>query len=83
MININNILSVWTIRYDIFSIPNIDNLSLCNIDKNTFVYMTDNKMYILVIDKIILVYITYGHFSIHNVDKEVVYMVYIQIFHMK
>ena len=40
LININDILSVWTINYDISSIPNIENLSLCNIDKDTFVYMT-------------------------------------------
>ena len=28
----NYILSVWNINYDILSIPDIDNLSLCNID---------------------------------------------------
>ena len=32
MINVNNILSVCTINCDISSIPDIDNLSLCNID---------------------------------------------------
>ena len=40
LININNILSVWTINYDISSIYGKDNFSLCNIDKDTFVYMT-------------------------------------------
>ena len=40
MIYINNILSVWTINYDILSIPDIEKLSLCNIDKDTLVYMT-------------------------------------------
>ena len=36
MINIKDILSVWTINYDILSIPVIDNLSICNIDKYNF-----------------------------------------------
>ena len=33
LIDINNILSVWAINYDILSIPDKDILSLCNIDK--------------------------------------------------
>ena len=40
MININYVLSVWTIKYDILSIPDIENVSLCNIDKDTLVYIT-------------------------------------------
>ena len=36
LINIKDILSVWTINYDILSIPVIENLSICNIDKDTF-----------------------------------------------
>ena len=40
IIDINNILSVWTIKYDILSIHDIDNLYLFNIDRDTFVNMT-------------------------------------------
>ena len=36
MIHVYDILSVWTINYDIFSIPDIDNFYLCNIGKDTF-----------------------------------------------
>ena len=43
LININYILSVWTINYDISFISNIENLSLCNIEKYTFVYMAYRK----------------------------------------
>ena len=62
MININYILSVWTIKYDIFSIPDIENLSLCNIDNDTYVYSTYRTIYISVIVESIFVYIIYGHF---------------------
>ena len=40
LININDILSIWTIKYDIFSIPDIENLCLCNINKYNFIHMT-------------------------------------------
>ena len=36
LIIINDVLSILTIEYDILSMPDIDNLSLCNIDKDTF-----------------------------------------------
>ena len=39
LININNILYVWTIHYDIFSASCIDKMSILNIDKDTVVYM--------------------------------------------
>ena len=35
------------------------------------------------IDKIIIVYIAYGHFSLPHVDRKVVYIVYRQIFHIQ
>ena len=37
LININNTLSVWAINYDILSIPDMDNLSPCNIHEDTLV----------------------------------------------
>ena len=43
LINNNDILYVWTIHYDMLSIPDIDNFSLCNIGKDTFFYMTYGK----------------------------------------
>ena len=43
LININKILSVWTIDPGIFSILDIDNLSLYNIEKDTVVYMMYRK----------------------------------------
>ena len=47
LIDINNILSIWTINYYILYIPDIDELSICNIYKGTFVYMTYGKISIL------------------------------------
>ena len=37
--NINDILSVWTIHYDILSTSCIDKIYMWNIDKDNFVYM--------------------------------------------
>ena len=45
LININNIFSVWTMNYDILYIPDIDNLSLCNKAKGTFVYMKYRQIF--------------------------------------
>ena len=63
--NINDILSVWTINYDILSIPDIDNLSLYNLERNDLVYMAYRHEDIL---------------SIQNVKKSF-YLLYRQIFH--
>ena len=63
LINIDNILSVWTIKYDILSLPVIDNLSLCNIDKDTLSTWCIDKMSISGIDESIFVYVAYGHFA--------------------
>ena len=42
LININNILSVWNKKFDIFKYL-IWTFSLCNIGKDTFVYRTYGK----------------------------------------
>ena len=65
--NINDILSVWTINYDILSIPDIDNLSLYNLERNDLVYMAYRHEVIL---------------SIQNVKKSF-YLLYRQIVHMQ
>ena len=67
MININNILFVWNINYDILSIPDIDNLSLYNLERNDLVYMAYRHEDIL---------------SIQNVKKSF-YLLYRQILHMQ
>ena len=43
MIDINGVLYVWTIHYDIFSTSRIDKISICNIYKDDFVYMWYRK----------------------------------------
>ena len=69
LININNILYVWTTHYDIFSMSCIDKMSICNIDKDTLVYMWYRKIVYIryrkkYIFSILLMYILY----IHNMD---------------
>ena len=39
LVNIKDIWFLWTINHVILSIPDIENLSLYNINKDTFVYM--------------------------------------------
>ena len=57
LINVNDILCVWTINYDILFIPDIDNFSIFNIDKDTSVYMTYvQKLFIWYIQKYISLY---------------------------
>ena len=78
LININDILSVWTINYDILSIPDIENVSLFNIGKDVFVYRTYGFFSISGIDKGSLSLLNMEILSIHNVGK-VVFMVYRKI----
>ena len=67
LIHINNISYVCIIHYDILSKSCIEKMSICNIDKDTFVYMQYINFSISGTDKSILVYITCVHFSIHNI----------------
>ena len=62
LININDILSVWTMNYDILSIPDIDNLYLCDIYNDTFSTWHIDKLSISGMDKSIFVYIACGNF---------------------
>ena len=62
LININNILYVWNIHYDILSALWINKMSILNIDKDTFSICSIEKLPVSVIEKNIFVYITYGHF---------------------
>ena len=83
LININDILYVWNIHYDIFSTSCIEKMSIYNKYKDSFVYMWCRKMSITGIDTSIFLYISNGNFSIHNKDLKVVYMIYGQIFRMQ
>ena len=44
LININDILYVWNIHYDIFSTSCIEKMSIYNKYKDSFVYMWCRKM---------------------------------------
>ena len=57
LININYILYVWTINYDILSTSCIDNISICNIEKYTFSICGKDKFFISGTEKIDFVYI--------------------------
>ena len=83
LINIKDILSVWTINYDILSIPVIDNLSLCNIDKYTFSTWHNDKIPISGIYENIVFYIVYGHFVYKYCGQKFVFVVYRQIVRMQ
>ena len=62
LININHILYLWTINYDIFSAWCMDKSSICNIDKCTFSICVIEKLSISGINKKMFVYIAYGYF---------------------
>ena len=57
LININHILYVWTMNYDILFIPDIGKFYLRNLDKDNFVYMTyRNNVFIRYIRKYLCLY---------------------------
>ena len=57
LININDISFGWNINYGILSIPDIENVSICNIEKHDFSACHKDKFFISGIYKCMVVYI--------------------------